>query len=171
MSAAQFTEKARDQILAQIKANIVAELAAIRANRADPIVNVQPPLEYFIYDNAHTYQCPAIFVVADSYEIPEEKTGANQITATLKFFVSAVVEGNEDKSLTLLTERYQSALHSILHWQNLVDPVNNVKDWVRVVRGTFSPLYTKKRAGDNIGSFRKEVVLELEVQHYENPTT
>lgn len=171
MSAAQFTEKARNQILAQIKSNIVSELAAIRADRHDPTVTVQNPQSYFIFDGAHTYQCPAIFVVADSGEIPEEQTGANQVTARLKFFVSAVVEGQEAAALTILSERYQAALFKILHWQTLTDTVLNVKDWVRVVRFEFSPLYTKTRKADNMGNFRKEVSLELEVKHYENPTT
>ncbi len=171
MSAAQFTEKARGLILAQIKSNIVAALAAVRADRSDPSVNVTPPQSYFIYDEAHTFQCPAIFVVADSFEVPEDRTGANQVSAVLKIFVSAVVEGQDAQQLTVLSERYQSALFYILHWSNLIDQTANVKCWVRVVRGTFSPLYTRKRAGDNIGSFRKEIVLELEVKHYENPTT
>jgi hypothetical protein len=171
MSAAQFTEKARKVILAQIKNNIVAELAAVRADRADPTVNVQNPREYFSFDGAHTYQCPAIFIVADSFEMPEEKTEANYLNARLKFYVSAVVEGQDAGSLVVLAERYQAALIKILHWQTLTDLTLNTKDWVRVVRGRFSPLYTKERKADNMGSFRKEVSLELEVQHFENPTT
>ena len=116
-------------------------------------------------------QCPAIFVVADSVEIPDEKTGTNMITATMKFFVSVVVEGQDAKGLTILTERYQSALFKLLHWQTLQDTNFNVKDFIRVVRFQFSPLYTKTRKGDNMGDFRKEVSLELEIKHYENPTT
>ncbi len=171
MSTAQFTEKARALILAQIKTNIAAELALVRSERSDPVVNAQPPKSYFIFDGAHTYQCPAIFVVADSAEIPEDNTGANMITAVFKFYVSAVVEGQDAAGLTILAERYQAALFKILHWKNLLDSSLNVKDWVRVVRFQFSPLYTKTRKGENMGEFRKEVSLELEVKHYENPTT
>ncbi len=170
-TAAQLTEKARSLILNYLKSNIHAELQAIRTDRNDPTVAVQDVREWFIYDGAHTYQCPALFVVADSVEIPDEKTGTNMITATMKFFVSAVVEGQDAKGLTILTERYQSALFKLLHWQTLQDTNFNVKDFIRVVRFQFSPLYTKERKGDNMGSFRKEVSLELEVKHYENPTT
>ncbi len=171
MSAAQMTEKARNLILTQIKNGIIAELAALRTDRADPTVNVSKPQSYFIHENDLTYLCPAIFVVADSAEIPEEQTGTNTIIAKLKFFVSAVCEDRNAGGLTLLTERYQSALFTLLHRQTLTDSTANVKDWVRVVRFQFSPLYTKTRKADNMGSFRKEVSLELEVKHFENPTT
>lgn len=171
MSAPQFTETAREMILAQIKANISAQLAAVRSDRNDPIVAVQNPRSYFIFDGAHTYQCPAIFVVADSVEIPEDVTGANSVDAVMKFFVSAVVEGPDAQYLTILSERYQCALFQLLHWVTLTDPTLNVKEWIRVVRFAFSPLYTKERRADNMGVFRKEVSLELEIKHYENPTT
>jgi len=170
-TAAQLTEKARTLILNYIKSNIHAELAAIRTDRNDPSVNAQDPRSYFIYDGAHTYECPAIFVVADSAEIPDEQTGANMVTAKLKFYVSAVVEGQDAAGLTILAERYQSALFKLLQWQTLQDTNFNVKDYIRVVRFQFSPLYTKTRKGENMGEFRKEVSLELEVKHYENPTT
>lgn len=171
MSAAQFTETTRDAILDYIKSNISSELSAIRSDRNDPIVTVQNPRSYFIFDGAHTYQCPAIFVVADSVEIPEERTGANQVTAFMKFYVTAVVEGQEAAGLTILSERYQAALFKILHWTTLTDLTLNVKDWIRVVRMEFSPLFTKTRVQDNLANFRKEVSLELEVKHFENPTT
>ena len=170
-TAAQLTEKARNLIINYLKSNIHAELTAIRTDRSDPTVTVQDIKEWFIYDGAHTYQCPAIFVVADSVEIQDEKTGTNAVIATMKFYVSVVVEGNDAKALTILAERYQAALYKLLQWQTLQDTNYNVKDYVRIVRMQYSPLYTKKRPGDNIGSFRKEVSLELEVKHYENPTT
>lgn len=171
MGSGQFTELTRDAIIAYLKANIYDVLANIRLDRNDPKVSVENVREYFIYDGAHTYQCPAIFVIADSVEIPEDKTGANTIIATMKFFVSAVVEGQNAKSLTVLAERYQAALFQLLHWNTLENTEFNVKDWIRVVRFQFSPLYTKERKGDNLGVFRKEVSLELEIKHFENPTT
>lgn len=167
----QLTERARAMIIAQIKANISVQLADIRADRNDPRVNTDPPISYFIFDGAHTYQCPAIFVVADSGEIPEENTGANFVDILEKFFVSAVVEGQDEGGLTIKAERYQAALFQCLHWQTLVDTTENVKLWVRITRFKFSPLYTKTRAADNMGNFRKEVELELEVKHMENPNT
>lgn len=171
MSAAQLVESTRDLILDEIKLKISSALAAIRTDRDDPTVNTDPPKSFFIYDGAHTYQCPAIFCVIDSGEVPEQQTGANFVLATMKLFISAVIEDTKADALTIKSERYQAALFSILHWATLVDPVKNVKLWVRVVRFQFSPLYTKVRTQENMGNFRKEVSLELEVKHSENPTT
>jgi len=168
-NAAQLTERTRALILAQIKANIVAELAAIRTDRNDPSVNTDPPLKYFIFDGAHTYQCPCIFLVVDSFDVPDERVGPNHVNAVVKVYVSAVVEDREAPALTIKAERYQSALFKILHWQTFNDPTHNVKLFSRVKRCEFSPVYTKERAGENMASFRKEVSMELEVKHYENP--
>lgn len=169
MSAApHLVEKTRDLILTAIKANIATALNDVRLDRADPSVTTEPPKSYFIFDGAHTYQCPAVFVVVDTAEFPEEQTGANFVDATMRIFTSVVIEDREADKLTIKSERYQSALFEILHWATLQDDAKNVKIWVRVVRCSFSPLYTKKR-GDNMGEFRKEVSLELEVKHFENP--
>lgn len=171
MSATQIVEKTRNLIIAHIKSNIVAELAAMRADRSDTSVNLDPPLSYFIFDGAHTYQCPAIFVVVDSAEIPDEIIGPNHVNADVRVYVTIAAEGQDEAGLTIKTDRYQAALFKVLQWQTLVDVPNNVKIKVLVKRFQFSPLYTKKRTQDNMGNFRKEVVLELEVKHYENPTT
>jgi hypothetical protein len=154
--------------MTQIKGNIAASLAEIRTNRNDPVVTTEPPKSYFIFDGAHTYQCPAVFVVVDSMDIPEPQTGANFVNAILRMFVSAVIEDREADKLTIKSERYQAALFDILHWKFLEDMANNLKIWVRVVRLEFSPLYTKKR-GEEYGEFRKEVALELEIKHWESP--
>ena len=37
-------------------------------------------------------------------------------------------------------------------------------------RGKFSEIYTKSRKGEGMANFRKEVALELEIKHFENPT-
>lgn len=170
MSAApHLVEITRNMIMEKIKADINTALADVRTDRNDPIVTTEPPKSYFIFDGAHTYQCPAVFVVVDSAEFPEERTGANHINAVMRLFVSVVVEDREADFLTIKTERYQAALFEILHWATLVDPVKNVRLWVRVPRCAFSPLYTKLR-GNDMGEFRKEVSLELEVKHFENPT-
>lgn len=171
MSAVQITEKTRNLILTQIKANIAAELAAMIADRSDPSVNLDPPLSYFIFDGAHTYQCPAIFVVVDGAEIPDDIIGPNHVNAKVRVYVTVAVEGQDEGGLTIKCDRYQAALFKILQWQTLVDIPNNVKIKILVKRFQFSPLYTKRRTQDNMGNFRKEVVLELEVKHFENPTT
>lgn len=164
------SEKCRALIIAAIKANIAAELADIRADRGDPTVTVENPKSYFIYDGAHTYQCPAIFVVVDSGEVPDSTTRTNYVSAKMKVFVSAVVEGSYEKALTINCERYQAALFKILHQATIADMTDNVKIYITCKRFQFSPLYTKSRKSENMGDFRKEVAIELEVQHWENPT-
>ncbi len=164
----QLAEKTRQLVLADIQARIATELAAVSADHPDKSVSTEVPREYFIFDGAHTYQCPAIFAVVDSMDFPEETTGANFVNAIVKMFVSVVIEDREADKLTIKAERYQAALFSILHWDNLQDVPKNVKIWVRVTRCEFSPIYTKKR-GPDYGEFRKEVALELEIKHWENP--
>lgn len=166
----QLVEKTRSLILASIQAQIADQLAAVRADRPDQNVTTEPPKSYFIFDGAHTYQCPAVFCHVESMDIPEPVTGANFVNAIVKLFVSVVIEDQEEEELTIKSERYQAALFKILHWSTLQDDVENVKIWVRVVRCEFSPLYTKKR-GNDMADFRKEVSLELEVKHWENPTS
>lgn len=169
-NAAQLTERTRDLILAQIKANISAELAAIRGDRLDSSVNIPSPRSYFIFDGAHTYQCPAVFVVVDSGEVPDETTGTNYVSAVMKIFVSAVLEGVDAGSLTIKCERYQSALFKILHETVISDTADNVKIYIRCKRFQFSELFTKSRKNEDMADFMKEVALELEVKHWENPT-
>ncbi len=168
-NAAQLTERTRDLILTQIQNNIATELAAIRTSRADTLLNISLPQSYFIFDGAHTYQCPAIFVVVDSGEVPDEKTGTNYVSAIMKLYVSAVVEGLDAAELTRKCERYQAALFKILHQTNIVDASHNVKIYILCKRFRFSELYTKSRKADNLGDMRKEVAIELEVEHWENP--
>lgn len=168
MSAEQLVEKTRDLLLTTIKSDLPQALASIREDREDPIVTTEPPRSFFIYDGAHTYQCPAVFCVIDSADFPEESLGPNHINAMVRVFVSAVIEDREARLLTIKSERYQAALFRVLHRRHLVDETKNVKIYARVKRAQFSPLFTKER--ENAGVFRKEVSLELEVKHFENPT-
>lgn len=173
MSAAQLSERARSLILTQIKNNIATELAAIRSDRSDNTVSTEPPgsQSYFIFAGAHTYQPPAIFCVVDSAEIPDEKLGTNYVSAVIKVFVSAVVSAQTESSTTVKCERYQSALFKILHQTVILDTTDNVKIYILCKRIQFGELYTKSRKADNMANFFKEVALELEVKHWENPTS
>ena len=173
MAVAQLSERTRALIISQIQSNLANELTAIRASRNDNTVSTEPPLltSYFIFDGAHTYQCPAIFVIVDSGEVPDAQTGTNYVSAIMKVYVSAVVEGQEESSLTIKVERYQAALFKILHQTLITDPTDNVKIYILCKRFQFSQLYTKSRRQDNMGDFRKEVAIELEVKHFENPTS
>jgi len=167
----QLSEITRSLILDQIKANIATELANVRSDRNDVKVNLVSPKSYFIFDGANTYQLPAIFLVVDSGEIPEQQTGANFVNATMRLYCSAVVEDRGEEALTIMCERYQAALFAILHHCTITAPDVNVKLWVRVVRFRFSEIYTKSRKQENMANFRKEIAFELEVKHFENPTS
>lgn len=167
--APQLVEITRDLVTDKLKSDINAALAEVRISRNDPIVTTEPPRSWFIFDGAHTYQCPAIFTVVDRMDFPEEKNGPNHVNAIVKMFVSVVIEDREADRLTLKSERYQAALFKVLHWTTLEDQPKNVKIFIRVTSCQFSPLYTKPRGG-NMAEFRKEVALELEINHYENPT-
>ncbi len=173
MSSVQLSERTRSLILIQIKTSIAAELAAIRIDRADNTVSTEPPpsQSYFIFDGAHTYQCPAIFCIVDSGEVPDQATGTNYVSAVMKVYVSAVVSAQTEASTTVKCERYQAALFKILHQTVILDSTNNVKIHIACRRFQFSQLYTKSRKSDNMADFRKEVAIELEVKHWENPIT
>ncbi len=110
-------------------------------------------------------------MIVDSGEIPDEKTGTNYVNAIMKMYVTVVVEGQEETALTIKAERYQSALFKILHQTTITDTTDNVKIYSLCKRFQFSQLYTKSRAAENMGNFRKEVAIELEIKHYENPTS
>lgn len=166
---AQLCEATRDLVVTHIKANIGQALADVRANWPDQSVTTEPPRVYFIYDGANTFQCPAVFTVVDNMDFPEDVLNPNHINAIVRLFVSIVVEDREAKLLTIKCERYQAALFQTLHRIQIADPVKNLKIYSRVLRASFSPLYTKKpRQGE--GSFRKEASMELEIKHWENPT-
>ena len=176
MSAAQLSERTRSLVLQAIKDNIDAELAVIRTDRDDPTVNTNPPRSYFNFDGALTYQCPAVFVVVEDFTLLDEQ-GPNFVNATVKVNVTVVTEGQAEANgnvggLTIQCERYQAALFKILQWTEYVDNADNVKMFSRVKRCFFSPTYTKKATPQGVmGNFRKEVCLELEVKHWENPTS
>lgn len=171
--AAQLSERTRKLILALIQTNISLELSNIRADRNDPSVNTEPPpsQSYFIYAEAHDYQLPAIFCIVDSGDIEDQKDGKNYVSANMKVFVSAVVGGQTQGTTTIRCDRYQAALFRILHQTVIVDTTDNVKIHVYVKRMQFGTLYSVSRKKDNMSDFRKEVALELEVQHWENPTS
>jgi len=166
--AEQLVERTRDMILAEIKAKISAALLAVRTERSDPRVTTEIPRQYFIFDGAHTYNCPAVFVVVDSMDFPESSYGPNHINNLVKIYCSAVVEDRDMAFLTIKAERYQAALCRILHRTILQDDPNFIKIYSRVLRAEFSPIFTRKEK-TNEGIFRKEVSLELEVKHFENP--
>lgn len=151
-------------ILNQIKANIAAALLNVRTDRADKIVNTDPPLEYFIFEKAIGYRCPAVFVIGDQIDFKLSR-GQNHINSTDTVYVSVVLEDRTHELLVLRSYRYCDALHEVLDRQQLITPSQNTKIVVKVTRIQFSEATQKNSPHESI--FRKEVMLTLEVEHFE----
>lgn len=169
MSAQNTVESTVDMILAQIKGNIGTYLAEVRADRSGPgmgAVTTEDPVAYFIYEGAIGYKTPAIFVIADSVDYHKER-GQNHINATINMFVSVVVEDRLAHLITTKLYRYQDAVHKCLDRQELVDTTRLIKNVLKVVRTDFGSTQTKKMSGSSEVTFRKEVMLTLQVEHYE----
>jgi len=151
-----------------IKANIEAALIDIRTDRADAIVNTELPKSYYRYAGVESYRCPMVMIVADTIDFQKER-GANHINAVIRTKVAVVVE---DKNLLLLNIkawRYQAALDKILD-QTAITSLDGKLKIVPIIRNaTFSPEFTTEAQGLDpaMKSFQKEVILEIDVQHYE----
>lgn len=166
MSARQLVETSSRLIRDCIKANIAAELAALRTDRSDNSVGTEIPQNYFFYENANVYRSPAIFIIADTMDFRKTEMGANHINARTLYKVSAVIEDRSEDYLTIKAWRYQAVLHEILDQTELEDTVENVKIVITVSEATFSPTFTT--SGTQPNNFRKEVLLNCEVYHFEN---
>jgi hypothetical protein len=168
MTANNLSEIAVDLITAQIKANIPDALAEVRTSRDDAYVTTEPPLSYFDYPHAYAYRSPAIFVIVENIDFRLDR-GPNCISAKLKVNVNVVVEDKDMSRLTAKAYRYQAALNRVLQQTRLTSSDNSVVYIVKVIRAEYSPIYTNAQAaGDPTGVFRKEVLLECEVENYEN---
>lgn len=168
MSANNLSEIAVDLIIAKIKADIPAALAAVRTARADAAVVTSPPRTYFTYPKAWGYNLPAIFVIVENIDFRLDR-GPNHISALQKINVSLLVEDKDLENLTIKAYRYQAALQRVLQQARLTPTDNSVVYIVKVVRAEYSPIYTNaQKENDTGGVFRKEVLLECEVEDYEN---
>jgi hypothetical protein len=169
MSAPRLTEETVGLIISHIQTNIAQALTDVRADRPDNQVVTEIPASYFNYENAHGYQTPAIFVICETFDFKLDQYQANYINADAKINVSVLVEDKDKNNLTVKTWRYQSALHQLLAQTQLQSTDNKVKLTIKVMNATFSPLYSKVRNKDSVEAvFRKEVLLECEVNHQEN---
>lgn len=168
MTPEYLVEETRDLIQDTLKEEISQALAAIRGGR-DKSVTTEPPRAWFIYEGAAVLQCPAVFTVVDDASF-EDQDGQNFVSMAVRMNVAVVVEDREADKLTRKAERYQAAVFRVLNKRHLQSPNGAVKLYARIARATFSPVYTKKNNSGEGGLFRKEVVLELEVKHFENPS-
>lgn len=154
-----------------IRSNLAAALSDVRVERAEPIVTTEPPQRdsYFIYERAVGYKTPAVFIIADNLDMMKQD-GPNSIMALVKIRVSVVVEDLKADHCTIKAWRYQDALFEVLEQAQIVSQNSDVKIVVIVQGATFSPVFTSDQdAKSPRNTFRKEVVLDLDVRHFERP--
>lgn len=166
---AKLTEGTVNLMMTQIQNNIAGALANVRADVNNPVVTTESPRSYFIYPKAHGYRGPAVFVIADNIDFRKEQRGANFISAVIRVNVTVMVEDRNAELLTRRAWRYQSALYQILDETQLVSADNKLKIVIIVKNARYSPTYTTaKDPSAPEGIFRQEVMLECDVEHWEN---
>ena len=149
-------------------ANMPAALATVSADRTVLIDQMPVPREYLTFEKAQAYQCPVIFIVPDSQDFRLSEKNSNCINALSRIYVNAVVESGQEQVVSYLAYRYQAALCQLLAQQCLLNTDSSVQIIIKVVRSRFSSMYTDaQKKGVASGVFRKEVLLELDVEHYE----
>lgn len=167
-TARQSPEVLVDLIVSQIQTNIAAALTQVRTDRNDPRIDTQVPRDYFISETYDPYQCPAIFVVCEDVDWQKEQMGANFIAARAHVKVFCVVEDVKTEVLTRMTQRYEAALQVVLDQVSLTSANSKVKMISVVKRSKFSNVFRQGSSQGSESPYRKEVLLELDVMHYEN---
>lgn len=166
---AKLTEATVNLLVGHIKTNIAAALAGVRSEAPAPVVTTEAPKSYFIYPKAKGYRTPAVFVIADEFDFQVPERGANFISGSVHVNVSVLLEDRNSELLTIRCWRYQSALYNLLAQTQLTSSDNALKIVSIVRRARYSPLYSNSKDENSVEAvFRKEVLLELEVDHYEN---
>ena len=168
MSARQLVETDVELILDQIKSNITAALLEVSNFRTDQKVALDNPKDYFIYPRAQGYRTPCVFVIPDRVDFRKDEKAANFIDATSRINVTVLIEDKDAERLELKCWRYQAALHKVLDQVPLTSDDSGVRITIEVMNAAFSPMYslTQDPSAPN-AVFRKEVVLECDVYHYE----
>lgn len=164
--ARKLIEGATDQIIAYLKANLPAAISSVSALYSDGI-DLSPVAQWMIYPKVQGFDLPVVFVIADDQDFNIQKNSANFIAATDHFKISIVVDEVDEERLTRRAYRYQSALHSVLDGATMVSSDNLLVLKSVVYRASFSDVWQAKES-ESGGKFRKEVVLECNIEHFEN---
>lgn len=151
-----------------IKANIATALDTVGSAVGTPQVSLENPKSYFIYEQPQAYECPAVFVICDDIDFKIQDRKSNFINADDSIKVSIAVEDQDEEQLTYKAWRYQSALHSVLDESTITSSDNKLVLKCVVYRNRFSQIYLRQEDRGPIGKFRKEVMLECTVTHFEN---
>ena len=155
-------------IQSQIQGNITQALSNVLAERSTPAVSVESPREYFIYEMAHVYRAPAIFTIIQDMDIRNDSMKANHLNAMNRIVVAAVVEDRLRDRVTVKAWRYQAALMQCLHLVSLTSSNGTLRLFSRVRKCSFSGIINLKDEKASDAVFRKEMSLELQVEHIEN---
>ncbi|HCW05858.1 MAG TPA: hypothetical protein DGG95_00640 [Cytophagales bacterium] len=168
MASQNLVEYTVNQLIDHMQTNLPTALADVRTDRIDALVTTEPPQNssYFIYEKIIGYKTPAIVTVATDVDFRLAR-GPNSVSALIGVVVSCVVEDRIANNLTIKTYRYSDALYSVLNRAQFTDDVNLRKSIVKVTRMDFSRT-VENVSQDTSNPFRKEVMLTLEVEHYEN---
>jgi hypothetical protein len=168
MSARRIAEYTVSMIDAEIRSKISTALSAIRVDRADAAVSTEVPKRYFWYSMAKGFETPCVFIICQGIDMNNASRASNQLCSTARVVVSVLVEDRIKTNLVIKSWRYQAALHKILHLTSLLSTDSKVRLVIKVDRVSFSPEFTDTQDENAPGAvFRKEVALELEVEHYE----
>jgi hypothetical protein len=153
-------------ILNYVQTNLPTALKACATLEGDNLASTEPPKDYFNYYPIHGYRRPAIMCVCRdfSFRLP---TNANFHNAAAKVFLEAIVEDKTHQKLFYKTWLYQAALVMVLDGAELTDSLNRVRLICKVLRTVFSGDVPYPDDAD-LQAFSKSVMVELEVEHYEN---
>lgn len=167
MASNKLIEITVELIAQNIRENIAAALAEVAADRVLPIA-IPKPLNVFTYVPVSVFRPPAIIVNGEEIDFRLGEKKANFIDAVMRINVVAICEDREGPTLQYAAYRYQAALHKILAQTHLYNADKTVHIVCKVETARFSSIYTNAQQQGNVqGVFRKEVVLELDVEHYE----
>jgi hypothetical protein len=160
------------QIITYLQTNMSAALAAEAAAWPDGLVPLQPPEQYYTYEEANPPQCPALYALEDQIDYQLDKKNANHISAIGIFRCGMIVEEFTQENSTHSCRRWANVLHKILNRAEIdYAPSSAVvaRQIVKIRRTSFSSSFKKDaQASTEAGPWRKEFVHELEVEHYEN---
>lgn len=168
--ALNWSEMTKKLLISQVKNNIDNSLALVRSQRDDAKVQLTGIEQYYTYEPANLYRKPAMYFVVEEIDLRKRQKGANFLSALVYMNASVVVEEKNLELLTMKVERYQAAVHNVLDNQTLIDEEKQIKCHVLVTRAAFTPVYTETPDKTD-GTFLKEAVLTLEVEHYETLRT
>jgi len=169
MGTRNFTESTVKMTIQYLKDNLPGILSSLRTERDDSYVTTEPPKDYFYYARSHAYKTPAVFVIADNGDLQKD-AGPNAIMANIRVNISVVVEDRDQDHLTVKAWRYQDALFEALDETQIVSTDKKIKIVIVPKTFSFSPAFTMNNdARASVNTFRKEVLLECDVHHFEQP--